>query len=57
MLTPEQLKEFRNQYHNAKEQEVEVILRAICKTIQNITGVYPNERFREKLYETIRFDV
>jgi hypothetical protein len=36
---------------------VEVVLEAICATIKNVTGVYPNKQLKEKLWEAIQFDV
>lgn len=57
MLTPAETTEAQKAYHRAHERKVEAVLEALCLTIRNITGVYPNERLREKLWEAIQFDV
>lgn len=57
MLTPEQIKEFSTAYYEANERKVEVVLEALCRTIKNITGVYPNDKLRDALYYAIQFDV
>jgi hypothetical protein len=56
MLSAEQAKRLSRQYDREREQSLETLLDAICMTIEQVTGVKPGDRLRERLHDAIQFD-
>lgn len=51
------MKKLKDNAHSAHDQYVEAVLEVICACIKDMGGEYPSDRFRERLYDAIRFDI
>lgn len=57
MTTADITKALKERAGKAHDQYIEATTEVLCAAIEDVTGAYPSDQLREKLYAAIRFDI
>lgn len=55
-LTPEQVQRAQREYNRIQDSAIDVLVDALCDTIQQVTGRKPSDRLRDELFQAVRFN-